>query len=252
MLKEAMQYFLQKADVKLLEVGGRSYSTDHIHPVREPKIEGFSTSTLTSIVDYIVQNPDRLDLKTIIHIISPTEVALKTERYGEFEQRDILIDAGALIPDLEFDNWMSSEEFIIELQSKYTTFPSRGADDSLLLTAGDKDALLKCVGNVRSDTVRSHGDDGVTQKVEVKQGITMVGEAIVPNPVTLAPFRTFQEIDQVESKFIFRMREGRGGIEMALFEADGGAWKQEAIRKIKAFFEKELKDKEIEGVVILA
>lgn len=252
MLKEAMQYFLHKADVKVLEVEGREYSTEPLHPVREPRIEGFETSTLTSIIDYITQNPDKLDVETIIHIKSPTEVVLKTERHGKFEQRETLIIAEALIPELDFGKWMSAEQFIIELQAKFAEFVMENEDGSLVVTFGDRAALLKCVGNVRSDVVRTHGDDGISQKVEVKQGITMVGEAIVPNPVTLAPFRTFPEIDQVESEFIFRMREGRDGIEMALFEADGGAWQQETIQRIKNYFIKKLEGENVSGVVILA
>ena len=47
----------------------------------------------------------------------------------------------------------------------------------------------------------------------------------VPNPVTLRPFRTFIEVEQPESKFIFRMREGG---RCAIFEADGahGSWRR--------------------------
>ena len=79
--------------------------------------------------------------------------------------------------------------------------------------------------------------------VTIKTGIASVGEAEVPNPVTLAPYRTFPEIEQVESKFIFRMKEGPLA---AIFEADGGAWKNEAMKRIKEYLVenlKELKDK---------
>lgn len=117
--------------------------------------------------------------------------------------------------------------------------------------SGDKEALLKVIGNLKTEAVKKHSDDGISQKVEIKQGITTVAEAVVPNPVLLAPFRTFPEIDQVPSQFIFRMRENRG-VEMALFEADGGAWEMETIQRIKIYLESQIKEHGVENVTILA
>ena len=66
--------------------------------------------------------------------------------------------------------------------------------------------------------------------------------AVVPNPVRLKPYRTFLEVEQPESEFIFRMKDCHGGIGCAFFEADGGAWKIEATQNIKAYLQEELKD----------
>ena len=45
------------------------------------------------------------------------------------------------------------------------------------------------------------------------------------------------------SSFIFRVKDNdRLGVSCALFEADGGAWKNEAKANIKAYLEKELSD----------
>jgi len=64
-----------------------------------------------------------------------------------------------------------------------------------------------------------------------------VSDVLVPNPVVLAPFRTFPEVIQPESKFIFRMQSGP---QAALFEADGGAWRNEAMGRIKTYLEEQL------------
>lgn len=72
-----------------------------------------------------------------------------------------------------------------------------------------------------------------------------IGKEAVPNPVYLKPFRTFTEITQPESAFVLRMRES-GGIQVALFEADGGAWKNEAILAIKDYLEIQLFSQKIE------
>lgn len=69
----------------------------------------------------------------------------------------------------------------------------------------------------------------------------------MPNPVELVPFRTFVEINQVPSAFIFRARAAKDpysdnketkDIQFALFEADGGAWRIEAASRIKKYLEK--------------
>ncbi|OSB00487.1 hypothetical protein B2H85_13365, partial [Clostridium botulinum] len=56
--------------------------------------------------------------------------------------------------------------------------------------------------------------------------------------VTLAPYRTFPEIEQPLSRFIFRMQQGPSA---AIYEADGGAWRNQAMQRIKAYLEEELK-----------
>lgn len=71
----------------------------------------------------------------------------------------------------------------------------------------------------------------------------------MPNPVYLAPYRTFREVTQPLSPFVLRMKQGReGGLPtVALFEADGGKWKLDAIAFIRDF----LREK-IETVPIIA
>lgn len=62
-------------------------------------------------------------------------------------------------------------------------------------------------------------------------------------------YRTFMEIEQPESEFVFRARKADSLPHFALFEADGGAWRIEAMKRIKAYLEENLKD--IENVVVL-
>ena len=58
-------------------------------------------------------------------------------------------------------------------------------------------------------------------------------DVLVPNPVKLQPFRTFHEISQPEIAFVFRMKNSQSGVSCALFEADGGAWKFNAVHTDK-------------------
>ncbi|MDD7349794.1 MAG: hypothetical protein PUG66_08150 [Clostridiales bacterium] len=112
---------------------------------------------------------------------------------------------------------------------------------SMFIPTPDLDLILKFAGTSEAGTIASYGDDGVTQKATIKQGIVNKEDAIIPNPVSLRPYRTFVEVEQPESKFIFRMKQDRDlGIRCAIFEADGGAWKNEACQNVKRFLEEEL------------
>ena len=65
-------------------------------------------------------------------------------------------------------------------------------------------------------------------------GVAAKADAIVPNPVQLRPYRTFQEVDQPASKFVFRV----GNQEVPTFklvEAENSIWKNQAIENVKRF-----------------
>lgn len=111
------------------------------------------------------------------------------------------------------------------------------------------DSLLSFIGSVKDDTSVTQEDDGITQRVTAKSGISLSKTVKVPNPVRLMPYRTFTEVAQPESAFVFRMRKDGSSISAALFEADGNAWKNEAILNIKEFFKSSLSG---EDVIILA
>lgn len=231
MIKEALQYVVGLSPASIIKnENGRQFSDKQLYDIRTPRIEGFNTSTLTSIVDYIRKQPDnlatQLDKKMIIHIESEGKVSLKTDIIRLENTRDTIIEAKAILPKIEFGRFIQVEEFIIQMQSKFVETPMTTA-------------LMSLVGNVKEERVKNTSDDGFSQTVVAKAGIVKVEEVIVPNPVNLMPYRTFQEVDQPESLFVFRMQDGPT---MALFEADGGIWRNDAIKNIRGYFEAELKD----------
>ena len=137
------------------------------------------------------------------------------------------MQTAALCPEpLRYGHFYDTESFNILLQSRF--------EDN-----ADKQLLLQLTGNIKDEAVKQVGDNGITQSVTVKTGVTNVDNVIVPNPVTLVPRRTFFEIEQPASPFVYRMQSGP---ECALFEADGGAWKQEAIKRIADYLVKRLAD----------
>lgn len=64
---------------------------------------------------------------------------------------------------------------------------------------------------------------------------------IVPNPVTLRPYRTFLEAEQPSSAFVFRISDRNGEPSFKLIEAEGGLWKNVAMQNIKKYLEQRLK-----------
>lgn len=233
MIKEALQYIvgLGEANVKeyVLPDGEKGlYSDKPLHRLETPipVAEKLYLHTLTGLVDYIKSGSDKFADKMIVEVQSPTKVHLYSQ-LNEKRSREYLIEVDAMVPEFNFDRFYGQEEFCIALQSKFV--PNE-----------DRELLLKFAGTVEAGTVAQYGDDGVTQKATIKTGLTSKGEALIPNPVVLRPYRTFLEVEQPESAFIFRMREGYG-VECAIFEADGGAWQIEAMQNVKAYLEKELK-----------
>jgi len=91
-------------------------------------------------------------------------------------------------------------------------------------------------------------DDGITQQVVAKQGAMLASDVKISPIIKLAPFRTFIEVVQPESEFLFRISDGNS---FALYEADGGAWKMKAKQYIRAFFENALVEEVKAGNVVI-
>lgn len=82
-----------------------------------------------------------------------------------------------------------------------------------------------------------------SEQAVMKTGITTKDNVLVPNPVNLIPYRTFLEVEQPASDFVFRVSEGRGGAPVfKLVAADGGVWKSQAVANVKAYLTEALKD----------
>lgn len=230
--REALDYLVQLGvdEQKVTEIDGRPYTHMNLKRVTEPQPEAIILHTLRSLMEFIKELKDK-NVKLIVHVESHDTVKL----YGHLKEdasRDLYAVVRAITPrEIEYGRFYGVEEFNISLQAKF-------------IENDDRNSLLKYTGLIKEDKVKETGDDGVSQMVTIKTGVASVGNALVPNPVTLAPWRTFIEVDQPESKFIFRMKDGPAA---ALFEADGGAWKLEAVNRIGAFLYKNLP----EGITLL-
>lgn len=227
MIKKALEYIVGMSKPEIVDIGGQAYCDKELVRVSyNPKATTIKMSTLSSLLDYIKSGVDPIMGTMIIHVKSPTQVVMYSSLDHERE-REYIAECEANVPEFSFNRWLEHEQFCIGVQSKF-------------LPVMDRALLLKFAGTVQGGTVAEYGDDGVTQKATVKTGISSKADAIVPNPVTLAAYRTFIEVTQPETQYIFRMKEDRGCVQCALFEADGGAWQNEAMANIKWYIEENL------------
>ena len=228
MTRDALQYVVGLKTAEVLDINGGKYVDKDVHRVdKELRASAIQMNTLTSLVDYLKAGVDSMADKMLVQVVSPMKVRVLSMLDAD-RKREELVDVEGMIPDFEYGRYMGNERFIIALQSKFI------AND-------DRALLLQFAGTVKDESIAQYGDDGVTQKATIKTGITSVGDAVVPNPVKLRPFRTFIEVEQPESAFVFRMRQAEGhGVECAIFEADGGAWKNAAMKSIKEYLQYEL------------
>lgn len=228
MIKEALEYIVGLDKPEIMEICGQKYSDKKLNRVTyNPKADYIEMSTLTGLVDYIKAEIDQMAVHMIVQVVSPLEVRLISELDTD-RIRETLAVINGTVPNFQYGSYMDHESFIIALQAKFLENDSR-------------DLLIKFAGTVENGTVSNYGDDGVTQKATIRKGVASKEDALVPNPVKLRPYRTFMEVQQPESSFVFRMRDdGRGGVQCAIFEADGGAWRNAAMKSVKEYLDFEL------------
>lgn len=228
LIQKALEYLVGLKKTEVIKVGDSNYSTEQLHyikPVFDPKpyAQAIGIQTLTGLVDYVKNNVDKIADPMVIHVVSPTKVTVYSELRADM-CRDNYILCEAWTPKITYGDFLDVERFNIMIQSCF-------------LQNEHSAAILKVVGNIKEDNVQNTSDDGVSQKVTAKAGVSTVTEIQVPNPVILCPFRTFAEVDQPESKFVFRMRTGPSA---AIFEADGGIWRLYAMQNVKAYLSEKL------------
>jgi len=238
-IEKIQELTLEASNKKIQIVDGRNYFIDgngNLHLIIPDNLSSRNVDlrTLTGLVTLVKNIDERSEQKLFVRVEAPDQVNVFTaiDSYG---RREGLISVNASTPDITFEYFMDAEEMNIMLQSQF-------------VETDDRDLILKVIGNLKEENVRKASDDGVSQSVTIQSGLANVSEVKVPNPVALAPYRTFLEVEQPVSDFIFRMKEGMKG---AIFEADGGAWKIEAMNSIKQYLEDEFSDEISDGHIVV-
>ena len=241
MIKEALEYIVGLRAPVVKEIDESMYSDKDLKRISyNPLAEPLHLHTLTGLVDYIKSNVDttKNNENLIVEVASPEKVYLYTSLDKERKREQFAV-VEARVPSFPFNTFIGHEEFIINVQAKFL-------DDN----NSDRAKILSFAGTVEKGSVAEYSDDGVSQKATVKSGIINKEEKIVPNPVKLRPYRTFLEVEQPLSEFIFRMKDKDYGVSCAVIEADGGAWINAATKNIKEYLEFELS--EFKNILIIS
>lgn len=241
-LKEAIEFITELGAAaekpQVVEILGKTYVNKNMKQCSRVNYpEPIEASTLTSLVDYITNLSDEISAgRLVAHIVSEKQINLVTELDGEGNRSRLMVVKPKL-PVLSVDRWMDQESFIIMLQSCF-------CEDE------DRAKLIRVAGNVESQTVKSYGDDGVTQQATIKSGIASKADVIVPGRVVLTPYRTFMEVRQPASEFVFRIKDDKEPL-FKLVEADGGAWKMSAMLELSCYLVEQLGGQINAGKVIV-
>ena len=112
---------------------------------------------------------------------------------------------------------------------------------------GDRGYALTLLSQITCGAKVTYNDTGIATTVVTNKGVSLQQNSTIRPIVKLRPYRTFQEVEQPEGLFLIRIDE-RG---ITFTEADGGMWKLDARRTIKAYLEAALKDDIDAGRVVV-
>ncbi|MDR1353530.1 MAG: hypothetical protein LBK05_09650 [Treponema sp.] len=232
------------SDRLVVEVGGRKYSPARLSPVMyEPRPATLGVHNLRGFCGFINNDIDKriAGRPCLIVVESPEKAILVSAVSGEDLKREALVEA-AIDGGLEkfpFGKFLSQEEFAISFRSLFV--PKKGDDFEYVLSYASK-----LTGGTQIDG----DDDGITQQVSVKRGLSgALKDKVSLKPVVkLSPYRTFREVGQPESEFLLRVRLDNNDVPtVALFEADGGAWINRATENIVQYIQNAVK-----GIPVIA
>jgi hypothetical protein len=222
-------------------VGQIEYTDKKLDLIYPPSPMAVQCSTLQGLVDLFIHDlDDVMPDKVLVHITSPTTVELISKDSDAYGRRRVWVEA--VYPGCEsfkFGAWFNPESFLIAAQQGFQRVKIENDDGSFKL---DLDYVLGVASKITAENATDHEDDGFAQRVAVRQGIALKAETVLKPTVNLAPYRTFAEIDQPLSQFVFRARIGGESVQLALFEGDGGRWKLGAVAAIKAWLQPKFGD----------
>ena len=199
--------------------------------------ETMRVNTLTALVSYLknaIQNGE-VQQRVYINVVSPTEVYVTTE-VNKFGKRSMIAKAERYcFKPFNFGNSFDFESFVVALRSQFVR--TEGIEK-----------LLECLKSVTSANDVTTEDNGITQTMTAKNGVHLGAVDITP-VWELQPHRTFTEVSQPSSLFLFRVRKDGDNTRYTLFETDGNAWAVTAMDSIKVYLgwnlENEIKNGQI-------
>lgn len=208
---------------EIVEIEGRKFSTKSLTEIKPVKNNiGYNRSfdDLTSLVDYLTAIHTHTTLKDVKLLVKCKCDKVEVFTEPDFEGDSVSIAcATPLLPNITFDRYLGLEEFLIQLLTKFVQ-----NENTVNLT--------QLLSRFQSNHTVETTDDGISQKIVVSQGQGLNEKVNLSPIVRLQAFRTFREISQEEVLYLLRVNKTG---DIALFEADGGAWKFESQNKVRDY-----------------
>lgn len=214
---------------------GYKYTDKELSVIQEPHVRTMGFCTLRGLAETLKKEYKLFNSPLIVNVIGESEVEVYSAISAADRQRELPYHSKAELIQIDFNRKLDYENMMISLKSKFVE------TDELL-------KLIKLLGTITDENSATASDDGFSQSVVVRKGIALKEGKTVNPIVKLKPYRTFNEIDQPESEFLLRLSDGGC---VALYEADGGAWKLEARRNITKYLSETLSELVNEGSVII-
>lgn len=225
------------------------WTDKELQPVIDRPLEApISCSTLKSLVTLWEEGiAGGEPAKQFMHVVDPFTVEVIASQCDKYARRQVFAKCSypsGSCPAFTFNRWMAPEDFLIQVQQGFQRVKIQHDDESM---ARDLDYILEVASKITAESTVEHQDDGISQRVAVRQGVQLKEERVLRPRVNLAPFRTFAEIDQPISTFIFRAKLTGESVLLAIFEGDGGRWRLAATEEIKRWLADEIPSVSIVG-----
>lgn len=175
MIKEALEYIVNLSAPHLEFRNGSHYADRTLHRIpNELTASPLAVHTLAAVRDYIesgadecAEDEDSIGRRFVIHVADYDRVYLYRELNSD-KARECLLEAELSAPTFPFGRWLSVEEFIINMQTHFVPTEVR-------------DTLVQLISTVTTENGVSLADDGMTQRVTARSGISLVKQVSVPN-----------------------------------------------------------------------
>ncbi len=226
MERSAIEKIVELSAPNIIEKAGFIYSDKRLEVIKQPRVNTMNFRTLRGLVDTLKKEHDNFASPLVVNVLSETEVEVYSAINSVDRTREIPYHSEAETIHIDFNRKLDYESMMITLKSKFVETPE-------LLE------LIKLLGTITEENSSKTSDDGFSQSVVVRAGIALKAEQTIKPIVKLKPYRTFNEVDQPESEFLIRLSEGGY---VAIYEADGGAWKLKARENIAEYLRNELSE----------
>ncbi|MDE6661993.1 MAG: hypothetical protein K2K46_01495 [Lachnospiraceae bacterium] len=256
MIAKAMEWIKAHTGPNIINIDGAEWSDKQVTKIENIRtLDKVNFYTLSSLIEYLkseVDVPNSFVKHIFVNVESPNHVLVYSDANEDNHySRTQIAEVNAMLPVVKIGQWVEQTEFCIMMRANFIDngFVDLGDGEAQIDT--DRDALISVASNIVSGTIAQYEDTGITQKATLKTGIQESEDKLLPEKVTLRPYRTFLEVEQPKSEFIFRAQDTKyDSLQLALYEADGGRWKMDAMASIKEYLKKQLS--ELEYITITA